>query len=36
MYPLVDLEQMQMKQNLPAFRAGDTQWRGWTTHVYRA
>ena len=24
MYPLVDLEQMQMKQNLPEFRAGDT------------
>ena len=24
MYPLVDLEQTQMKQNLPAFRAGDT------------
>ena len=24
MYPLVDLEQTQMKQNLPDFRAGDT------------
>ena len=24
MYPLVDLEQTQMKQNLPEFRAGDT------------
>ena len=24
MYPLVDLEQAQMKQNLPEFRAGDT------------
>jgi len=24
MYPLIDLEQTQMKQNLPEFRAGDT------------
>ncbi|MBM3223128.1 MAG: 50S ribosomal protein L19 [Candidatus Tectomicrobia bacterium] len=24
MYPLVDLDQTQMKQNLPEFRAGDT------------
>jgi len=24
MYPLVDIEQAQMKQNLPEFRAGDT------------
>ena len=24
MYPLLDLEQTQMKQNLPEFRAGDT------------